>query len=175
MALRRRAQLDHVHRLARVHVHDESHAIRHRHGVLRDDRAGRRSTSASCSAAERSMTSRQSASPPASTSASGCDVAVARRQRLPVDRQQPMTLQIAERAVVGEHVEAIARALERAARLVPAIACGRRRRRAAPRARSAGGIAPRDRSSSSSGKRRRRVERGGDDLRLAVGIEVGRA
>ena len=72
MPLRRRAQLDHVHRLARVHVHDESHAIRHRHGVLRRDAADRRSTSASYSSADRSMTSRQSASPPASTIASGC-------------------------------------------------------------------------------------------------------
>ena len=32
-----------------------------------------------------------------------------------------MALQIAEGAVVGEHVEAIVRALERAARLVPAV------------------------------------------------------
>ena len=36
VALRRRAQLDDVHRFARVHVHVEADAIRHHHGVRRD-------------------------------------------------------------------------------------------------------------------------------------------
>src|SRR2546427_15520 len=41
--------------------------------------------------------------------------------RLPLGRQQAVPLQVAERAVVGEHVEAIAGALECAARLVTTI------------------------------------------------------
>ena len=36
MSLRRAAQLDDVHRLARVHVHVEAHAVGHGHGVRRD-------------------------------------------------------------------------------------------------------------------------------------------
>ena len=38
-----------------------------------------------------------------------------RRQRLPLEREQAVPLEIAERAVVGEDVEAVGRALERAA------------------------------------------------------------
>ena len=49
------------------------------------------------------------------------DVAVLGAERLPLERQQPMALQIAEGAVVGEDVESIVRALERAARLVPPV------------------------------------------------------
>jgi hypothetical protein len=46
---------------------------------------------------------------------------MARRKRLPVDRQQPVALQIAEGAVVGEQVEPVARTLERTARLVAPV------------------------------------------------------
>ena len=84
-----------------------------------------------------------------------------------------MPLQIAERAVVGEHVEPVAGPLERAARLVAAVARDRRRRRAArPRDRPAD-IARAIAEQLIVGQRGRRVERGGDDLDLAVGIEVG--
>src|SRR5262249_18627874 len=47
--------------------------------------------------------------------------AVTRAERLPLERQQTMALQVAERAVVGEDVEAIARALRRATGLVAAV------------------------------------------------------
>ena len=48
-------------------------------------------------------------------------VAVPRRQRLPLDGQQPVALEVAEGAVVGEHVEAVVDALERPAGLVAAV------------------------------------------------------
>src|SRR5439155_15687110 len=49
------------------------------------------------------------------------DVAVACAERLPLERQQAMTLQIPERPVVRQHVEPITRALERPTRFVAAI------------------------------------------------------
>jgi len=39
----------------------------------------------------------------------------------PVDRQHPVSLKVTERAVVGEHVESIARALEGAARTMTPV------------------------------------------------------
>ena len=48
-------------------------------------------------------------------------MAVARRQVLPVDGQHPVTLQVAERPVVGQHVERVRRVLERPARPVAAV------------------------------------------------------
>ena len=71
MPLRRRAQLDDVHRLARVHVHVEAHAVGHRHRVRRQSPHGRSHASRSCSSADASMTRRQRPPPPASTIASG--------------------------------------------------------------------------------------------------------
>ena len=44
-----------------------------------------------------------------------------RRERLPLERQQAVPLQVAERAVVGEHVEAVRGPLERAAGAVAAV------------------------------------------------------
>jgi hypothetical protein len=46
---------------------------------------------------------------------------VPRAERLPLEREQAVALQVAKGAVVGEDVEAVARALEGAARLVAAI------------------------------------------------------
>ncbi len=96
---------------------------------------------------------------------------MARRQGLPFERQQAVALQIAERAVVGEHVEAIGRALERAAgpvTPVPAVAgVGPQHRRA-----FVGRQAARDRQQLVVGQVGRRIQGGGDDLDLAVGIEI---
>ena len=70
MALRRGAQLDDVHGLARVHLHVEPDAIGHRDGVGRDvAQAGR--AIASCSSADASITRVQSSCAPASAIASG--------------------------------------------------------------------------------------------------------
>ena len=47
---------------------------------------------------------------------------MARRERLPLECQQPVALKVPERAVVGQHVEAVRRPLEGAARTMTAIA-----------------------------------------------------
>src|SRR3989338_491209 len=52
----------------------------------------------------------------------GQDEAVAGRQALPLEREQAVALQVAERAVVAQHVEAIAGPLEGASRAVAAVA-----------------------------------------------------
>ena len=70
MALGRGAQLDHVHRLARVHVHVEANAVCHRDGV-RATVSWPLHRSASWSAADSSITCCQASRPPASTSAAG--------------------------------------------------------------------------------------------------------
>src|SRR5262249_9165874 len=51
----------------------------------------------------------------------GLDEAVFRRQRLPLEREQTMTLEVAEGAVVCKHVESVVRAFERPPRLVATI------------------------------------------------------
>ena len=83
-----------------------------------------------------------------------------------------MALQIAERAVVGEDVEPIARPLERAARLVAAVRAvadiGAEHGRAIVGRHRAG-----DAEQLIVGQVRRGVQRRGDDLELAVGIELG--
>ena len=93
-------------------------------------------------------------------------------ERLPFEREQPVALEIAERAVVGEHVETIAGPLERAAGLVAAV-----RARADVGAEDRGAIvwrqAARDREQLIVGQHGRGVQRRGDDLGLALGIEVG--
>src|SRR5882672_7154308 len=97
---------------------------------------------------------------------------MARAERLPLERQQPVALQIAERAVIGEHIEAIAGALEGAAWLVAPV-----RAAADVSAKDGGPVVgrqpAREREQLIVGKRRRRIERRGDDLRLALRIEAG--
>ena len=70
VALRRRAKLDHVHRLAGVHLHVKAHPIRHHDGIWRDVAQPARGQR-SCRSADRSMTARHSASAPASSIAAG--------------------------------------------------------------------------------------------------------
>ena len=99
-------------------------------------------------------------------------VAVPGRERLPLEREQPVPLQVAEGAVVAEHVEAIGGALEGAPRLVapvlppadvglqhpaPLLRAELARHRQELVVRQAGG----------------RVEGGRDHLHLAVRIPVG--
>ena len=97
---------------------------------------------------------------------------MSRAERLPLEREQAMALEIAEGAVVGEDVEAVA-----ACARTRGPACGggsrarRRRRGAARRGRRPTSVArsrAADRRAARDG-----VERRGDDLDLAVGIEVG--
>jgi hypothetical protein len=120
VALRRRAQLDHVHRLPRVQLHVEADAVGHRHRVRRDLGEPRRG--------DRVVEVGRLAEDPAPV-ALGARLgdrlrhhgAVARREALPLERQEPVALQVAERAVIREEVEAVGRALERAARFVAPV------------------------------------------------------
>ena len=84
-----------------------------------------------------------------------------------------MALQVAKRAVVGEHVEPIAGALEGASRPVAAVRAiadvGAKDRQRARRPTDAA----RSSSSWSSGRSDDGVQRGGDDFDLAVRIEIG--
>ena len=120
MALRRGPQLDDVHRLARVHVHVEADAIRHHHAVRRDvAQALRRHRFVELGGPVHDLA-------PVRERARLLDrgrlrVAVSRAERLPFERQQPMPLQIAKRPVVGQHVEPVGGALERAARPVTTV------------------------------------------------------
>ena len=54
------------------------------------------------------MTSRQSCERAGFLDGRRLDVAMVRAERLPFERQQPVALEIAEGAVVGEHVEPVA-------------------------------------------------------------------
>ncbi len=102
----------------------------------------------------------------------GFGEAVTRAERLPLEREQAMALQIAEGAVVGQDVEPVRRALECAARAMTAIGAvpdvGAEQRRSL-----VDGHAARDAHELIVGEIRDGVERRGDDLDLAVGIEVG--
>ena len=100
-------------------------------------------------------------------------VAVARRQRLPFEGQQAMALEVAERPVVGRGRRSGTPSARRRGRACAAGSRARRRRR-----RGRGG-APRRRACARAAQelvvrqRGDRVERGGDDLHLALGVEVG--
>jgi hypothetical protein len=121
VALRARAELDQVHRLARAHLHDEADAVRHRDRVLRDVLAGRREQR--LPRCRRVLHHRV----PLAGEVGVLDdrrglVPVHRGQALPLEREGAVALEVAEGAVVAEDVEAVAGALERAARLVAPVA-----------------------------------------------------
>ncbi len=99
-------------------------------------------------------------------------VAVRGRERLPLDRQRPVALQVAERPVVAEHVEAVPRALERASWLVTAVPPVADRRGEHRRALVVAHPA-RELQEPVVGEPARRVQRGGHDLDLALGVRVG--
>ena len=118
--LRRGPQLDHVHGLARVELHVEAHPISHGYHVGRYLRGARRH--------EPLVELRRIVhhAPPVGQRPHrldlvGADPAVARGQGLPFQCQQTVALEIAEGAIVAEHVEAVRRPLEGAARLVAAV------------------------------------------------------
>ena len=135
MARRRGAQLEQVHRLARVHLHHEADAgtratprTTPARGTGR--RARRRATPSAPSRRRTVARGRLRRSPRGRRSRARV------RQRLPLDREHAVTLQVAERAVVGEDVEAVVDALERAARAVTTVVAAPPRTRAAASTRS---------------------------------------
>ena len=114
MTLRRSAQLDEVHGLARVHLHIEADAVGHRDRVLR------RVANPSVLQGVVQCGARVHDAVPVVAGACFTNgfrfgVAVARRQRLPFERQEPVPLQVTKGAVVGKHIESVRRPLERAA------------------------------------------------------------
>ena len=120
MPLWRRSKLDQVHRLPRVHLHHEPDPVRHGHGVLgcvlqpvfgEIGIQVRRLVHDALPIAEG----------PRFLDPGGHVVAVLVRQRLPLDREQPVPLEVAERAVVTEDVESVAGSFERASRLVTPV------------------------------------------------------
>ena len=171
MSLRSGAQLDQVHRLARVHFHVETDAVGHRHRVRRD--GGQTGGVQRIVQLGRGLHHLGPVLVRArGFDGIGLDVAVERGQRLPLERQHPVALQIPERAVVGQHVKPIHRPLERAPGLVSAVAA-----LSNIRAQHAGAVVgrhrPRDIEQPIVGKIRHGVQGGRHDLDLAVGIEIG--
>ena len=144
MSLRRRAQLDDVHRLARVHLHLETDAIRHHDRVRRGVAEARGHADRAAPPSVHHLAPVVVRRRPHDRLRLG--IAMERRQRLPLEREQAMTLQIAKRAVVGEDVETIATSARTRGPACAGGSRGRRRRRfpAPPGARPAV-IRPRDR------------------------------
>ena len=171
MALGRCPQLDQVHRFPRVHVHVEPHAVGHHHGVrgglVQPVRAHLLVQIRGLVHHDAPLGERTGV-----LDRFGFRVAVTGAERLPVQRQQAVSLQIAEGAVVGEHVEAIAGAFERASRLVAAIGAvadvGAQQGRAIVRRQACG-----DRAQLVVGQCRHGVQRRGHDVRFAIRVEVG--
>ena len=134
--------------------------------------SGNGSSSASYSAAERSIASSNRIAQSGFVDGLGDLVPVARRQRLPLDREHAVSLQIAERAVVGDDVEAVVDAFERAPGLVATVA-------PLPhvRAQQRDAVVGAERAHLGQhlvfGKVRLRVADGREELVLGLGIEVG--
>ena len=167
----RGAQLDQVHRLARVHVHVETHAIGHRDRVRTDaGEIGLLYLIVQLGAALHHTF-------PIVRSTDlghriGHQVAVKRRQRLPFEREHAVSLQITERPVVTEDIETVGCPFERAARFVAAVGA-----LADVGLQHTGPLFRRKflRQFLELGVRESRgsVERRGDDLGLAVRVELG--
>ena len=170
VARRHRAQLDEVHRLARVHLHREPDPVRERHRVRRllgepvDERVVERRRAAHGVV--------ELGAEPGFVDRFGDVVTVQRAQRLPLDREHPVALQVAERAVVGDDVEAVVDAFERAPGAVTTVV-------ALPhvRAEQLAALAVAERAHARQdlivGQLRVRVADGGEELVFGVGIEVG--
>src|SRR4051794_29899014 len=115
-----RAELDQVHRLARVHVEDVANPVAKAERVWSQVRAD--------AAANPLVLGRGALEPRAVVVChtgvrelpgdAGAEIGT---QRLPLDRQQPVALEVAERAVVGDDLEAVADGLEAAPGPVPAV------------------------------------------------------
>ena len=121
MALRRGPELEDVHRLAGVHLHVEADPVGHAHGVGRH--RGEALGGQGVVKRRRGLHD----APPVGAAAPLLHrlrhrIPVAGTERLPLERQEPVPLEVPKRAVVREDVEPIARPLERAARLVAPVA-----------------------------------------------------
>ena len=135
VALAARAELDQLHRLAGVEVEDEADPVAEAQRVRR-----RRREAATAETlvlvAESSSARRYSSPQPASSTCSGTPAPSSGAERLPLDRQHPVALEIPEGAVVGDDLEPVAQCLEPATRAGGGGWRARRRgRRAAPPAR----------------------------------------
>ena len=110
MALRGGAQLDHVHRLTGVHLHQVPDPVGQRDGVggLRGERIEQDPVEGSGSVHRLVETPGHASLIEVGWTA----VAVKGRQTLPLDGQEPVTLEVPECAVVGEDVESVGRPLE---------------------------------------------------------------
>ena len=120
VALAAGAQLDELHRLARVEVEHEADA------VAEAERVGRGVLQPA--AAQRLVGLGRALQPGAVRVADPDGVellwhlgAEVRRERLPLNGQHPVALQVAERAVVGHDLEPVAQRLEAASRAVAAV------------------------------------------------------
>ena len=135
MPLAAGAQLDQLHRLAGVEVEDEADPVaeaqRVRRGVWRP-RPSAAARTRRLRDLERAAVLVAAAGELDLLGNAGAEVG---RQRLPLDRQHPVALQVAERAVVGDDLEAVAQRLEPAPGAVAAVGRASRpdRRAAAPR------------------------------------------
>src|SRR5215471_18682826 len=120
MPLGRGAELDHVHRLARVDLQVVAHAVRNAHRVgryLDEPRGGEGLVELPGLLYHPAPVGQRSHR----VDLLGRHLTVPRGQWLPLEGEESVALQIAEGAVVAEHVEAIRGALEGAPRLVASI------------------------------------------------------
>ena len=168
--LGRRAQLDDVHRLAGVQLHIETHPVRHRDRVRGDlGQPGGHDRVVELGRPPEDLR-------PVGLGARrrdrlGHHGAVVRREPLPLEGEQAVALQVAERAVVTQDVEAVRRPLERApgpvASVEPLAHVGVEHRPPLLVRHLPGAL-----EQLVVGQRRDRVESRGDDFHLALGIEV---
>src|SRR5688500_7322253 len=121
MALAARAQLDQVHRLARVHVEHVAEAVAQRERVVRELRAAG-AGAARVLLARALETGAVQVAHARLVELVGHARAQLRAERLPLNREEPVALQVAEGAVVRHHLEAVPERLEAAAGAMPAVA-----------------------------------------------------
>jgi hypothetical protein len=119
--LRRRAQLKQVHRFARIHFHVEADPVGHHDGVRRDRLQARRDDRI----VQIGGVFHDAAPVAAGASLRDClrfRVAVPCTQWLPLEGQEPVTLQVAKCTVICDHIEPVRGPLERPSRPVPSVA-----------------------------------------------------
>ena len=121
VALAGAAQLGEVHRLARVEVQHVADAVaeaqRVRGGVGQAGVA--QALVLRAGAVQRALVERRRSRP--ATTSSGTSAPRSGVSALPLDGEHPVALEVAERAVVGDDLEAVAQRLEAAARAVAAV------------------------------------------------------
>ena len=163
-------QLEHVHRLSGVHLDGEADAVREGHrvrglvgelGRQRVVETGRDRHGLLVGLGQARL-----------DDGLGDVVAVGGRQRLPLDRQHPVPLEVPEGPVVAQDVEPVVGALEGPAGLVAPVR-PLSDVRAQQRHPLVGREAPHPRPDLILGQVRVRIADGGEELLLALGIEVG--